>query len=912
MTRLSKLTSVLFRFLVVWTVDTLSLLIAAFILPSVVLTPGATGSTVAAAASAALMLGLVNFAIRPIVLLVAQPFGFIVMFVVGFFVNALALIITSALLPQFEVNGLLGAIVAGIVLAALNTFLGGMFSVDDSDSFYENRIARAARKHPFRGAAEPGRGLVMLEVDGLSYWHLRAALAQGAMPTVQEMIEKDGYVLSRVDCGLPSQTSACQAGIMFGDNYDIPSFRWYDKEKKKLYVSGHDADEINARYADGEGLLRGGSSINNMMAGDAEKSSLTLANILSGTPEEKKRRAEDIYLLMLDPYFFMRTIARFLGEAALEVWQYFKQKQADVQPRLNRLHGGYPFVRAATTVLMRDLASSLVKLDIMRGSPSIYTTLVGYDEVAHHSGPWTSDAFSVLKRFDRVIAQTRDVISRRAPRPYELLLLSDHGQSFGATFKQRYGMDLKVFIESKLPQGASVAQSLGGDDGGPGLGAIGAELQNAQEQGVGGAAGQFVVKQTQKLTRRGSRAAQDAQDAQNAGQADVMVCGSGNIAQVYFDLQPRRVTLRELALAYPGMVDALVQHEGVGFVVGYDDDCVPIVLGKGGSRNLHTGVVTGDDPLKPFADGSVPPGGAVSDGLGPVGQGSLDDRIWQVRRVADFPHAGDLIVNSPVYPDGTVAAMEELIGSHGGMGGEQTDAFLLHPGDLALPPTRNSVDLYAVLDGRRGLPPVVNAQVGRAAEVEPWSLSTLGRGLADVGSWLGRAGRAIFLDRTAYREIVNDPYSTGPALLIGIASQILASVVREGRFDPLNALLTVTAWLAAAVALWFAGRLLGGKGTFTATLRGFGFAHSAYVIVLLGAVFPALRPLTSLIAVLLSILGIWIGAAEAHKTRGWRTVVFPVVAVAIAILGLALVQQLVAGAALTLQSIAQTLGLAPN
>jgi uncharacterized membrane protein YvlD (DUF360 family) len=910
MTRLSRLTSVLFRFLIVWGVDTLSLLLAAALLPGVVLTALAGVSPVAAAASAALMLGLVNFAIRPIVLLVARPFGFIVMFVVGFFVNALALIVTSALLPQFQVNGLIAAVVAGVVLAALNTFLAGIFSVDDSDSFYETRIARAAQKHPFKAASDGGRGLVMLEIDGLSYWHMRAALAQGAMPTVQQMIEQEGYVLSRVDCGLPSQTSACQAGIMFGDNYDIPSFRWFDKEQKKLYVSGHDAAELNGRYAGGAGLLRSGSSINNMMAGDAEKSSLTLANIFTGTGEEKKRRAEDIYLLMLDPYFFMRTIARFLGEAVLEVWQYFKQKQADVQPRLNRLHKGYPFVRAATTVLMRDLAGSLVKLDILRGSPAIYSTFVGYDEVAHHSGPWTTDAFSVLKRLDRVVAQTRDVIARKAPRPYELLLLSDHGQSFGATFKQRYGMDLKGFIESQLPSGARVAQSLGGDDGGPGIGAIGAELQNAQEQGVGGVTGQFVVKQTQKLTQRGSREAQDAGEAKAATQADVTVCGSGNIAQVYFDLHGRRVTLRELELAYPGMVEALVQHEGIGFVVGYDDDCVPVVMGKGGRRNLHTGAVTGEDPLKPFAAGSVPPGGEAAAGLGPVGVGALEDRVWQVRRIADFPHAGDLIVNSAIYPDGTVAAMEELIGSHGGMGGEQTDAFLLHPADMALPATRNSVDMYHILDARRGLPASANRAATQQAEVEPWALSTWAKGLADVGTWLGRAARAIFLDRSAYQAVVGDPYSTAPALLIGVAAQVLASVTRNGRFEPVNVALTLIAWFAAASAVWLAGRLLGGKGTYTATLRGFGFAHSAYALAVLALV-PALRPLTALLTLLLSALGIWIAAAEAHKTRGWRTILFPLVAVVVAALGLALAQQLLAGAALTLQSIGQALGIAP-
>ena len=94
------------------------------------------------------------------------------------------------------------------------------------------------------------------------------------------MMDEEGYELSRVDCGIPSQTSACQAGIMFGDNSDIPAFRWYDKDKQKLYVSGNDASELNGRYAHGNGLMRGGSSINNMMNGDAQKSLLTLAGIV--------------------------------------------------------------------------------------------------------------------------------------------------------------------------------------------------------------------------------------------------------------------------------------------------------------------------------------------------------------------------------------------------------------------------------------------------------------------------------------------------------------------------------------------------------------------------------------------------------------------------------------------------------
>lgn len=62
--------------------------------------------------------------------------------------------------------------------------------------------------------------------------------------------------------------------------------------------------------------MRKGSSIMNMMAGDAEKSLFTMANMWSGTEEEKKHRAQDVALLMLNPYFLMRMLVLFFGKPA--------------------------------------------------------------------------------------------------------------------------------------------------------------------------------------------------------------------------------------------------------------------------------------------------------------------------------------------------------------------------------------------------------------------------------------------------------------------------------------------------------------------------------------------------------------------------------------------------------------------
>ena len=329
-------------------------------------------------------------------------------------------------------------------------------------------------------------------------------------------------------------------------------------------------------------------------------------------------------------------------------------------------------------------------------------------------------------------------IDEKAPRPYDLIILSDHGQSFGATFKQRYGLSLKEFIEQHLPQGTTVTLAGSGDTGATSLAGMSGELKNLQQQGAGSAAGRAVARQGQKLLDEGA----ESQEAEvSAEHAQVTAYGSGNLAQVYFDLFPRKIALSELNAAYPGMVDALVQHEGIGIVCGYEEDPqqdgsvgAPIVLSKTGKRNLHTGEVSGEDPLKQYAP----------DDPNAFGAASIATRAWQVRRVMDFPHAGDLMVISPVYPDGTVAALEELIGSHGGLGGEQTDAFLFHPAGVAVTETRNSTDVFHILNAVRDRP-VSPADTAKPSipgrEPEAWSRSTLWAGMRRVSLWLGRAAR---------------------------------------------------------------------------------------------------------------------------------------------------------------------------
>lgn len=894
------------RLILVWMVDTISLRIMARLVKGIFIQASEPGQVWIVAASAVMVLGVVNFLLRPSLLLVALPLGGIAVMVFGFLLNGFLLMSISRLLPDFEIYSWWVAFLGGFVFSLVNTVLTNLLTIDDEDSYYQNLVERRAKKQNiFPDSRGSEQGVLMLEIDGLSYHHMKKALAEGAMPTLSDLVENKGYRLHRVETGIPSMTSSCQAGILYGDNYDIPSFRWYDRDLNRMITSQMDAAMLDQRYSKGQGLVRGGSSVGNMLNGDALKSMFVIATIKAASKEEAKQRARDIYLMMLNPYFFVRTIVLFFTDAIFEVFQYFRQVVRNVQPRLNRLHKGYPLMRAALTSFLKDVSAYLIILDIVRGTPALYHTYAGYDEMAHHAGPWSGDAFYELRRFDKVIARLLRVMAEKAPRSYELIVLSDHGQSFGHTFLQRYGVTLHGFIQQQMPQGKRVMAASGSDDGSTGVMSMINELDNIQQQEMGGTAGRAVLQQANRLLKQGARhrGGQISTGKLLEEEAEVKVAFSGNLANVYFTDFNRRVNVSELNESYPGMVDALVQHEGVGFVVGYDDEGTPVCFGKKGARNLHTGDVVGEDPLAPFAGSGHNIKDTEMSSANPTGA-TVELRAEQVRRVADFPHAGDLIVNSPIYPDGTVAAYEELIGSHGGVGGEQTDAFILAPGDVQVTETRNSVDVFGILNARRGLTPRPLPQVTYEA-ADSWALSTIISGLARVKEWIIQAARVLVFDREAYREVAVDPNMTGPALLIAILSILIPAVFTHTTGLEIFSRLGI--WVLDALILWLAGRSMGSREDFTPLFRAFGFAQVCQAWLLLRLI-PQVAPLANLISLLVWLLAIWLSASAAMKLKGWKTFFLPVVTVIIYVVGVWALEIFFGGAALTLNSLLDDFG----
>jgi hypothetical protein len=117
-------------------------------------------------------------------------------------------------------------------------------------------------------------------------------------------------------------------------------------------------------------------------------------------------------------------------------------------------------------------------------------------------------------------------------------------------------------------------------------------------------------------------------------------------------------------------------------------------------------------------------------------------------------------------------------------------------------------------------------------------------------------------------------------------------------------------WLLSVLMVFIAGRMLSKKGEFTRTFRAVGFAQMAWFLGVLTLI-PPIAPLARLITVIVAFFSVWIGAAEAHETKGWRTILLPVLVVIAWVIVAFAVGSLVAGAGYTISTLLGDLGATP-
>ena len=570
-----------------------------------------------------------------------------------------------------------------IVMAIFTTFATNITNTNYYDSYIKTILKYAIKR---KSDDKKYPGVIMLEIDGLSINTLKKAIDKGVMPTVKSWLDEKTHILKEWETDLSSQTGASQAGILHGNNRDIVAYRWVEKENdNRIMVSGKlsHAPEIEKRISNGEGLLVDGISIANMFSGDSKLSALTSSRLKSIRIIYNKT----LHTVFLESYNFQRIFILFLWDILVELKSQLTHRIRNIQPRLRRTIV-YAAVRAGANVVLREATTEILTSEMFRGEIDTgYATFMGYDEVAHHSGVEDDDVWGVLKQIDVQFSRITSAIDMN-DRDYKLVVLSDHGQSNGATFKQRYGTtlgnyvrrllpdDLKVysteynidhFRDAILPENEqlknikekveTIRDDLFDEEGS--LQNIRRELNERKPKII------FENKQYENLREKYpnsleyiTRYESKQLSTKKARDSELIVLGSGNLGLIYLTNWKQRLNYEEIVMMFPELIPGLVSHSGIGFIMVNSITNGAMVIGQNGIYYLDTDQIIGENPLNGFGKNAS----------------------MHLKRQNSFKNMPDILVNSFYDEENDeVCAFEELIGSHGGLGGNQTKPFILYP-----------------------------------------------------------------------------------------------------------------------------------------------------------------------------------------------------------------------------------------
>jgi uncharacterized membrane protein YvlD (DUF360 family) len=613
--------------------------------------PGVHVNSFEGAVIVAAAIGVLNAVFPPLVAALRLPYTLVLGFVAVLVLDAgILLLVSAADSTDFKVDSFGWALLAAVLTSAVTLILEVILGVNDESSYSLRVIERVARRQgtPTRTDAP---GILFLEIDGLAIPVLRRAMRDGSAPVLARWLSQGTHRLIEWETDLSSQTGASQAGILLGSNHDIPAFRWVEKETGKVMSCSdpRDCAEIERRRATGRGLLvDGGASRGNLLSGEAEEVILTVSRM-----DAEKRSNPGYRAFLANGYNVTQVLVLFAWEAVLEYTAAVAQRRRDVVPRGER-GGRYPFLRAVLCVVVRDLIVFGVLTDMMRGRPAVYATFSSYDEVAHHSGLERADTLEALRKLDQQFGRIERA-RRFAPRPYKIVVLSDHGQTQGMTFKQRNGYGLDDLVQRALAHG-SVSGMSGGDEH---EAAVGQALQEATNQ-------------------------TKSQEDHDVGDHRAVVLGSGNLGLIYLMDEKRRLTAEEIDERHPDLLRTLGAHPHVGFLLVHSAEHGALAINARGTHHLADGRIDGVDPLAPFSANAPA----------------------HLLRTDGFEHVADIMVGSfydPELEEG--CAFEELISFHGGLGGSQTRPFILHPVELPAPaqPIVGAAGVHELLNGWRTL-----------------------------------------------------------------------------------------------------------------------------------------------------------------------------------------------------------------
>ena len=481
---------------------------------------------------AGFVVGVANAVIWPALAFLIVPLSVLTLGLGAIVLNAVFIAWMLELLPGVEVDGFWTSLFIVVGLVIVTTAISTLLALDD-DTYFDRRASRQARKRSRGANVTDVPGVVFVQFDGVAHAVLRRAIRSGDVPNVHRWIRDGSHRLVEWETGWSSQTGVSQAGsCMAPPSTCLPSAgSTSPRARSSCRTIPRFAAAIERAHSDGNGLLaHHGSSYGNLFSGDAERAVLTM----SGAGRRKEGRTGAGYFGYFSrPGQAMRTLVGIVVEITRERVAAARQRRRDVEPRVER-DWTYALLRTFTTVVTRDVSVQGVLNDMCEGRAAIYVDLLGYDEVAHHSGPERVDALAVLRDLDRQLGRIERT-TRWTPRPYKIVVLSDHGQTQGATFAQRTGQTLAELVAELCGSAAS-----GDTDAEAGRTESTAWLRQARHSD---------------------------DSAEKVVSAVPIVLGSGSLGLISIPGDQHRLTREEIDARYPNLIAGLASHPEIGFVL---------------------------------------------------------------------------------------------------------------------------------------------------------------------------------------------------------------------------------------------------------------------------------------------------------------------------------------------------------
>jgi hypothetical protein len=517
-------------------------------------------------------------------------------------------------------------------------------------------FARERRPHDGR------RGLIMLQIDALAYSDLRRAMDRDYCPTIAKLLAEQGFDLRRWFCGLPSATPYCQAGIFHGENDGIPAFRFYDKEARRVITcNAPDGVQYILDRISTPGALAGGSSYVNLLDGDAQTVAFTVATRQKMSVYQRLGGTRMALLIMLHPLRILRMGVESVIEWFREEWE---RAWGELMRRATHSEGIFPIIRIISNVVVRELQTMAILLDVYLGVPVIYSTFMQYDELGHHFGPSSKPALADLRRTDSRISEIWRMARVAGGRQYDLVILSDHGMTPSQSYRVKFGESLGVTVQRMMADEALISHSEGSE-----YADLSAELVETVAQ---------ATPPTMATVRRGLHRIRDwvrsryglreiilPEKYRVDTRHDVVVTYSSCLALVYFAAEPGQVT-RETILAkdrWRTLYEGLVAHPGIGLVLTRSGDAVHAegsqgrATIRGGSLLINQGI----NPIEPY--------------------GTESYQLRAIESLVRQYNCGDVVLFG-AFDGYEIVSFDDQVGAHGSAGGDQVYPFLITPGGL--------------------------------------------------------------------------------------------------------------------------------------------------------------------------------------------------------------------------------------